>query len=245
MTFATRRTIAGIAAGLVSVSGLVRAGNVQPQEHELISAVNQYLVEHGDLCVGKFTWPRVVTAQDRQNRTNDAVQLPVLERLGLVESTEVSATAAVKSNSGKPAVGDTGESDGALDRQPASAGASVESDKIYSLTDKGRRYYLKKTRVTLGAHDQSTVHDEDLCVARLSLDKVVRWSTPEQVRGHFETLVHYTYHIKTADWMDDPQARQAFPVVDRIIRHQQNMLMSVTVQLQGGKWKAVLPDARG
>jgi hypothetical protein len=78
-------------------------------------------------------------------------------------------------------------------------------------------------------------------VAHLSLDKVVKWSPPEQVHGHPETVVRYTYHVRSADWMADPQARQVFPVADRIIRHQGNLLMSATVELQDGKWMPVLP----
>ena len=39
----------------------------------------------------------------------------------------------------------------------------------------------------------------------------------------------------------DAEARKAFPVVDRIIRGQGNLLMSVNVQLQDGKWMPVLP----
>jgi hypothetical protein len=193
--------------------GLTHASISQPSERALTSAVTQYLSEHGDLCVGKFTWPRVVTSQDRLAGTNDAIQLPVLERLGLVESTEISAPAA----------------------------AAAETDKRYSLTAKGRQYYLQKKRITLGAHDQPVEHDEDLCVARLTLDKVVKWSPPEQAHGHLETMVRYTYHIKSANWMADAEARKAFPVVDRIIRGQRNLLMSVNVQLQDGKWMPVLP----
>lgn len=64
---------------------------------------------------------------------------------------------------------------------------------------------------------------------------------PEMMHGHPETVVHYTYHVKFADWMADPQAREVFPVVDRIIRNQDNMLMSVTVELQDGRWLPVLP----
>jgi hypothetical protein len=192
----------------MSVSGLLQAGTAQPSRHALTSAVNQYLSDHGDLCVGKFTWPRVVTPEDRLARTNDAVQLPVLERLGLVESSEISA---------------------------------AESGKRYSLTEKGRRYYVQKKRITLGAHDMPAEHDADLCVASLSLDKVVKWSPPEQVHGHLVTVVQYTYHIKAADWMADPEVRQVFPVVDRIIRNEGNMLMTVNVRLQDGKWQPVLP----
>lgn len=213
MTLRTRMFTAGVAIGLVFVSGLSQAGTAQPSRDAATSAVNRYLVDHGDLCVGKFTWPRVVTAEDRLAGTNDAVQLPVLERLGLVESSEISAPDAAK----------------------------AESGRRYSLTEKGRRYYLRKMRTTLGTHDLPVEHDADLCVARLTLDKVVKWSPPEQVHGHLETVVRYTYHINAADWMADPQAREVFPVVDRIIRNEGNLLMTVTARLQDGRWQPVLP----
>jgi len=206
-----------LAIGSMLWSGPSQAETDRPSQIELTHAVAQYLSDHGDLCVGKFAWPRVVTAQDRVAKTNDAVQLPVLERLGLVESTDIASPG--------------GEPD--------------QTVKSYSLTEKGRQYYVQKRHVTLGAHDTPAVHDADLCVAHLALDRVVKWSPPEEVRGHLETVVRYTYHIKAVDWMDDPQARQVFPVVDRIIRHQDNMLMTVTVQLQDGQWRPVLPDARG
>jgi len=193
----------GFALGLIVMSDLSQASAAQPNQYELTRAVNRYLDDHGDLCVGKFTWPRVVTPQDQLAQTNDAVQLPVLERLGLV--------------------------------------VPDESGERYSLTDKGRKYYLRKKRITVGAHDLPTLHEADLCVGRLSLDKVVKWSTPELTHGHVETVVRYTYHVKAVDWMDDPQARRVFPVVDRIIRHEGNMLMSVTVRLQHGQWQPVLP----
>lgn len=222
MTFKTGAIAAGVAVGFMSAACLSQAGTAQPSQHEMTTAVNQFLADHGDLCVGKFTWPRVVTAQDREAKTNDAVQLPVLERLGLVVATEASAPASAKPASWTPA-------------------ATAESGKSYSLTEKGRKYYLQKRRITVGAHDRPTAHDADLCVGHLSLDQVVKWSNPEQVHGHLETVVRYTYHIKVADWMEDPQARQVFPVIDRIIRHEDNMLMSVTVRLENGKWQPVLP----
>ena len=198
---------------VVGAAGLAHANTTQPSQRALTGAVTQFLSDHGDLCVGKFTWPRVVTQQDQLAGTNDAVQLPVLERLGLVESTEI----------------------------PVPAAATAETARRYSLTAKGRQYYLQKKRITLGAHDQPVEHDEDLCMAHLTLDKVVKWSPPEQAHGHLETMVHYTYHIKSAEWMADTEARRVFPVVDRIIHGQGNLLMSVNVQLQDGKWTPVLP----
>jgi hypothetical protein len=236
MTAKTLMIAAGVAGALMWNSGELQAGAVQPSERELTSAVARYLSDHGDLCVGKFTWPRVVTQEDQRAHTNDAVQLPVLERLGLVESTEISAPAA-----STPAAADATARAAAQGSQVGSTAAAAETARRYSLTAKGRRYYLQKKRITLGVHDQPVEHDQDLCVAHLSLDKVVKWSPPEQVHGHPETVVRYTYHVRSADWMADPQARQVFPVADRIIRHQGNLLMSATVELQDGKWMPVLP----
>jgi hypothetical protein len=146
-----------------------------------------------------------VTTADEQAGSNDAKQLPVLERLGVVRSVEDGTT------------------------------------KRYSLTAKGRQYYLQKKHVVLGLHDQPTEHDADFCVAHLTLDKVVKWSPPEPAHDHLETVVKYSYHIKAAEWMADPQAREVFPVVDRIIHGEGTLLMSATVQLQGDKLVPVLP----
>ena len=222
---------AGVAGTLMWASGAVQAATAEPSESELTRAVTHYLSDHGDLCVGKFTWPRVVSQQDQLARTNDAVQLPVLERLGLVESTEISAPAAADATTNAAVQGS----------QSGSTVATAETARRYSLTAKGRRFYLQKKRTTLGVHDQPVEHDQDLCVARLKLDKVVKWSPPEQVHGHPETVVRYTYHVKAADWMADPEARQVFPVVDRIIHGEGKTLMTATLQAQNGKWAAVLP----
>ena len=61
------------------------------------------------------------------------------------------------------------------------------------------------------------------------------------MHDHLETVVRYTYHIKAAEWMSEPDAQKVFPIVDRIIRGEGTMLMSATVQLQDGKWVPVLP----
>jgi hypothetical protein len=202
--------ITAAAACLVGSLAQASAGASRPL---MTQAVKKYLNEHGDLCVGKSTWPRFVTEEDRRAGSNDALQMPVLERLGLVESAEVSI--------------------------PASD--PVGPVKRYSLTAKGRQFYLRKKTTTLGPHDRPVERDADFCVARLSLDKVVKWSSPEEAHGHVETVVSYTYKVKSADWMLDPEARKVFPVVDRIIHGECNALMSATLQAQNGKWVPALP----
>ena len=48
-------------------------------------------------------------------------------------------------------------------------------------------------------------------MAHLTLDKVVKWSPPEPAHDHLETVVRYTYHVKAADWMSEPEAQKVFP----------------------------------
>jgi hypothetical protein len=196
------------AAAAVSVMGMAgaQADTPTPSDKDLTPAVKAFLADHGDLCLAWYSWPRDLTAADQQSGMNEAVQLPVLERLGIVQST-----------------------------------AAAIGAKRYTLTAKGRQYYLQKKRTILNVHSQPEQHGADFCVAHLTLDKVVKWSPPESVNGYLETMIRYTYHIKAADWMADPEAQKVFPVVDRIIRGQGKLLMSASAQLQDGKWVPVLP----
>lgn len=217
---------ATIATALLSVAAHAQAP--QPSRDELTAVVQQFLVDHGDLCIGKGEWPRDLTAEESRSYSNDALQLPVLERLGVVESTEIGAP-----GSGTPVAA-------ALSATHA-ASAPAGPVRRYDLTAKGRQSYLDKQRITLGHGGDPRTVDGDLCPGHLSLDHVVKWTPPEQFKDHLETLVHYTYHIKYAGWMDDPEARKVFPVVDRIIRGDGKMLMTVTAMQRDGKWVPALP----
>jgi hypothetical protein len=231
MTRGRWKTALSAAAILMGAAGILHAGAVQPSQSAMNQAVSRYLVDHGDLCLGKFAWPRVVTPEDRQARTNDAVQLPVLERLGLVKSTVVPASTAVT----------VIESDPPKSPPETVGSSSPEPARSYALTTKGQRYHLLKRHEVVGLHGEREERDQDLCVARLSLDRVVKWTPPEPMHGTLESAVHYTYHVQSADWMADPDARRVFPVADRIIRGQGNLLMSVNVQWRDGNWVPVLP----
>jgi hypothetical protein len=203
----------------VAPAGVSYDATVNPSQSQLTEAVQAFLLDHGDLCMAKYTWPRDVTPGDEHTDSNDEVQLPVLERLGVVKSKEIPPLKKTASQQDMP----TGPT------------------RRYSLTAKGRQYYLKKSHTILGPHDTPTEHDADFCVAHLTLDKVVKWAPPEPAHNHLETVVRYTYHIKAADWMSDPEAQKVFPIVDRIIRGDGSMLMAATVALQDGKWVPVLP----
>jgi hypothetical protein len=204
---------AAVAAGIVWAVGVSHASTSTPSAKELTPAVKAFLADHGDLCLAWYTWPRELSGAEQQSGRNEAVQLPVLERLGVVQSEVLDAPAA----------------------------APAAPTKRYSLTPKGQQYYLKRERETLDTHGQSEEHAGDFCVAHLTLDRVVKWSPPEAVRDHLETVVRYTYQIKAVDWMSDAEAQRVFPVVDRIIRGAGTLEMTATVQQQDGKWVPVLP----
>ena len=104
----------------------------RPDQKQLTQAVKAFLADHGDLCMAKYTWPRDVTPGDEKTDPNDAVQLPVLERLGVVQSVEIPAPKTA-------AIGAT------------AAGAPAEPAKRYSLTEKGRQILPAEK-----AHDHRT-----------------------------------------------------------------------------------------
>jgi hypothetical protein len=215
------KVLMAAAAAAACTMAVSQAATATPSEKELTQAVQAFLAEHGDLCMAKYTWPRDLTPGSEDIDRNDELQLPVLEHLGLVHSVEIPAVA--KEGTASP------------------QGAQPAPTRRYSLTDKGQQYYLKKKHTVLGAHDAPTQYDADFCVAHLTLDKVVKWSPPEPAHNHLETVVRYTYRIKAADWMSDPDAQKVFPIVDRIIRGEGHKIMTATVALQNGKWVPVMP----
>ncbi|HEY4213305.1 MAG TPA: hypothetical protein VGM84_17625 [Steroidobacteraceae bacterium] len=210
------------AATLTCAAGISRASIGEPNQEALSRAVKQFLTDHGDLCMAKYTWPRDVTPEDLETQTNDSLQLPVLEQLGLTRSKEIAIFAA-------PGAG-----------SPASEGKPTPVIKRYWLTKKGQKYYVKKKRTTLGLHGDPEQHEGDFCIASLTLDKVVKSTPPDGPNLQAERIVSYTYRIKAADWMADTQARKVFPIVDRIIRGEGKLQMTATVQLLDGKWVPVL-----
>ena len=80
----------------VAFAHTAHAGSPVITQKALKPAVEKYLQDRGNFCLGKFDWPIVVSATDRQAGTNDAIQMPVLERLGLVASSVVAGDPAAR-----------------------------------------------------------------------------------------------------------------------------------------------------
>ncbi len=143
---------------------------------------------HDQVCLGMYDWPMDLTEEEAGANSRHAVQLPVFEKLGLAKSTVVSVPKS------------TVNPDGAIKR--------------YELTDEGRKYY--KPHVHTGR--DRVAHQNDFCVARLTLAKVESWQVDSRDAQHPTATVSYTYHVEPAPWMDNDDARRILPMVAKVIK---------------------------
>ena len=178
------------------------------------AAMNAYLQKRGDLCISRADWPVDVTADDIAARTRDAVQMPVLEQLRLVESTPL----------------------------PGAAGVTR-----YQLTALGRRHYIDhETRQPVSP--DSPQHDSaDFCVARLSLDQIKHVELHEAAHAPTHAVITYTYDVAAPDWTRTPDARRAFPAVDRVVSgaHTATLQEELTQTPDGWAANELLPAGAG
>jgi hypothetical protein len=176
--------------------------------------INDFLAERGHLCLAKYDWPIYVTSDDAAAGSRDALQMPVLEKLGLVESKNV-------------VVQRTDEN-----------GKKITADAHqYQLTAEGQKYYLHIPEVVATATKRVT-HPADLCAASLSLDKIVGWERPAKVDGQTATSVIYTYKIDPSPWAKDADAQRVFPMVKRVIEGAGTMQLREGVHLTSKGWVA-------
>jgi hypothetical protein len=143
---------------------------------------------HDQVCLGMYDWPMDLTEQEAGANSRHAVQLPVFEKLGLVKSTLV------------PVPKDKVNPDGAIKR--------------YELTDEGRKYF--KAHAYTGR--DRIAHQNDFCVARVSLAKVESWQIDQKDAQHPAATVSYTYHVEPAPWMANDDARRVLPMVAKVIQ---------------------------
>jgi hypothetical protein len=87
------KTVRVVVAIVAALSGGCQWGAPKSQSprDDLEAALRAFLEDHGELCLGKTSWPVVVSAEDATAGTSDARQMPVLERLGLVQATPLVA----------------------------------------------------------------------------------------------------------------------------------------------------------
>ena len=208
------------ALALASLAACTRSD--EPNAKVLTAAMNTYLAQRGDLCLAKTTWPIDVTQDEIDSGARNALQMPVLERLGLVASTVAEVDVA--------------------DDQGTKHHMKV---RRFALTDAGRKYYVRRAAPkgagaspTTGA--TAVAAKGDFCAAKLSLDHIVKWdvrkpsgSTPRQA------VVTYTYRIDAAPWTRDAEAQKVFPVVAGVVRGAGSAQLEETFSLTDAGWVSV------
>jgi len=183
-----------------------------PNRANFTAAVNDYLAQRGHLCLAKYDWPITVTASDRQARSLNAQQMPVLEALGLV----------------------TGRDVGAADK---GADGAVPPAREYALTAEGQKFYLREP-VVIATATRHVTHPADFCAATLSLDRVIGWEKPMLLDDRSVTSVLFTYKIAPAAWTQTPEARRVFPVVTHAVENAGTLQLRLGVHLTQRGWVA-------
>jgi hypothetical protein len=161
-----------------------------PSVENFTPAIQAYLAERGELCIGKTEWPIDVTEREAELGTRDAKQLPVFERLGLVSSTAAIAQRKVEEETIEVPV------------------------KRYDLTPAGRVYYHART--SRDAQGRLVSHS-DFCAAKLSLDQIKSFRVAPATGAPQSAVVFYTYHVAPAPWTADAEAMRVFPAVAHVL----------------------------
>jgi hypothetical protein len=169
------------------------------------AAVTDYLAKRGTLCVGKPTWPIDVTESAASRGSRDAIQLPVLERLGLVTSSV--ETVAVPGEEGSP--------------------PTQQQARRYRLTDDGMRYYVQAgpdghrdlcaAKLTLDHVVSFALDDPDAAEARALVKYTYRvdafpWTTHDEaakvfpavaqvIRGAGSSTLEETFRRTPGGWI--------------------------------------------
>jgi len=204
-----------VALGFACIGDMAQAAQPQPGRAVLAAALKKYLGQHGDLCVGKFDWPIDVPESDFEIGTRDTMQMPAMEKSGLVTYTN----AVVER-----------KQDEAVQQVPV---------RRYELTEVGRKFYLKKEMASGGPGGKPLLHPGDFCAGKLSLDKVVGWNKPVLVGGRRETTVTFTYTIAATSWARDPELQKVFPMVARVVSGERDLQLQQRLRWSGKSWVAV------
>jgi hypothetical protein len=189
----------------------------ETNEGALRPAMEKFLAERGDLCLGKHDWPIEVSERDASIGARDAVQMPVLEKAGIVSSSR------------------------AFSKRNEFGTERELPVTRYDLTETGRKYYIARETTQVSADGRKTVHAGDFCAGKLSLDSIVAWDAPKTVGDHLETTVSYTYHIDAAPWAKDPEVQKVFPMVGRIVKGEGSMQLKQALRLTRRGWVAINP----
>ncbi|HEY1395097.1 hypothetical protein [Roseateles sp.] len=188
------------------------AASAEPTADHFVPGMTDYLAKRGDLCLAKSDWPIDLTQREIDAGARNALQLPVLERLGLASSTV--AEVDVK------------------DDNEVSHHMKV---RRYALTETGKQFYVTREQPKADGGKETR---GDFCAAKLSLDKVVHWELGGEGKDR-HAVVSYTYQVKAAPWTGDAELQKVFPVVAQVIHGAGTAQLQETFKKTETGWVAV------
>ncbi|MGO4380776.1 hypothetical protein [Pseudoduganella sp. RAF53_2] len=208
-------TIVATIAALATLAGC--SNDKALNQVNIDKAMQTYLAQRGDLCLAKSSWPIDVTEAESGTGSRNGVQMPVLEKIGLVSSSG--------------AMGERKDDDGNVTQVPV---------RRYALTEEGKKYYLARAPHKHEVESRYATAPHDFCAVKLTLDHVVGWEMPKRPDGSSggEAVVTYTYQVKPAAWAMNEDVRRVFPMVDNIIRGAGTMQLKESLVLTEAGWEA-------
>jgi hypothetical protein len=184
-------------------------------EKNFSQALNAYLAQKGELCLGSpSAWPVDLNQAGRRGGIGRAAEMAALEKAGLVRSheTETEYTPPLGSHPVKVKV------------------------LRYELTEDGKKFYRARKPVPLVGTNGTA---GDLCYGQQRLDKIVKWEGPATVGDSKEATVFYTYQITNlAEWANDPEIQKVFPGILSTIKGAGKIQMNQALTLTSKGWEA-------
>jgi len=182
-----------------------------PSVENFSRALDAYLAERGELCVGKSEWPIDVTEREFELGTRDGKQMPVLERLGIVHATDTVAQRKDEDQTFEVPV------------------------KRYELTSAGRAYFHPRS---VKSRQGDLVAGSDLCAVRLTLAALKNSEVSTDTKGQKSAVLWYTYHVAPAPWTSDPEFLRVFPAVAHVLAGAEKDELREEVTLTPAGWIA-------
>lgn len=188
----------------------------KPSGANFRKAINQYLAKNGESCTGiGREFPVDITESEQRLQSDTAMQMAVLERAGLVRS---SNTTAVVHRMLDALHGPT----------------RARPVKRYELTAEGQKY-LQKTPGIFG----QTV---SFCYGEKTIDSIVKWTEPATVGGATQTEITYTYKIADlAPWAERPDVQHEFGDVRTTVSGISKSDEIIDLQLTNQGWEVPAP----
>jgi hypothetical protein len=184
-------------------------------EKNFTQALNAYLAQKGELCLGTpSAWPVDLNEAERRSGIGRAAEMAALEKAGLVRSHETET-----------------EYTPPLSTRPIKVRVLR-----YELTDEGKNFYRAKETIAFVVTNGT---QGDLCYGQQELDKIVRWEGPTTVGDSKEATVFYTYRIQNlAEWSQNPDLQKVFPGIVPTLSGAGKAEMDQALVLTNEGWRA-------